>query len=54
LHAFLLTEAEIRKAQPDADPGWRGLQRARLRRLGRGLRDLPRAVRIVRAARRDG
>ena len=30
------------------------LTEARLRRLGWGLRDLPRAVAIVRAARRDG
>jgi hypothetical protein len=46
-HALLLTEAEIRREQPNAAPGARGLFRARLRRLGYGLRDLPRAVRIV-------
>ncbi len=55
VHAFLLTEAEIRDAQPQAAPGRWGLFRARLRRLAWGLRDLPRAVSIVRAARRtDG
>jgi hypothetical protein len=52
LHALLLTEAEIRQAQPDAAPGTWGLFRARLRRLRWGLRDLPRAVRIVREERR--
>jgi hypothetical protein len=46
-HALVLTEAEIRDAQPDAAPGAWGLFRARLRRIGWGLRDLPRAVRIV-------
>src|SRR4051794_9236076 len=50
-HAVLLTEAEIRDAQPDAAPGVWGLWRARLRRLGWGLRDVPRAVRIIRGAR---
>jgi len=47
-HALVLTEAEIRKAQPDAAPGPWGLFKARVRRLGWGLRDLPRAARIVR------
>jgi Uncharacterised nucleotidyltransferase len=50
LHALLLTEGEIRDAQPEAAPGAWGLLRARLRRLGWGLRDLPRAVRIIRGA----
>jgi hypothetical protein len=50
LHAILLTEAEIRDAQPHAAPGAWGLLRARIRRLGWGLRDVPRAVRIVRDA----
>jgi hypothetical protein len=53
LRAVLLTEAEIRDAQPDAAPGPWGLLRARLRRLGWGLRDVPRAVRIIRDARAD-
>jgi Uncharacterised nucleotidyltransferase len=48
LHAALLTEAEIRAHQPNAAPGGWGLFRARLRRLGWGLRDLPRACRLVR------
>jgi hypothetical protein len=52
LHALLLTEAEIRQAQPQAVPGAWGLFRARLRRLRWGLRDLPRAIRIVREERR--
>ena len=46
-HALVLTEAEIRGEQPDAAPGAWGLFRARLRRLRYGLRDLPRAARIV-------
>ena len=46
-HALVLTEAEIRGEQPDAAPGARGLFVARLRRLRYGLRDLPRAMRIV-------
>jgi hypothetical protein len=53
LHAVLLTEAEIRDAYPHAAPGAWGLFRARLHRLGRGLRDVPRACRIVRRARRE-
>ena len=52
VHALVLTEAEIRHAQPDAAPGAWGLFRARLRRLRWGLRDLPRAIRIVREERR--
>ena len=54
LHAVLLTEAEIRDAYPHAAPGARGLFRARLHRLGRGLRDVPRACRIVWRARHQG
>ena len=46
-HALVLTEAEIRHAQPDAAPGAMGLFRARLRRIRRGLHDLPKAVQIV-------
>jgi hypothetical protein len=46
-HALVLTEAEIRNHQPDAAPGAWGLFRARLRRLRYGIRDLPRAARIV-------
>ena len=46
-HALVLTEAEIRKEQPDAAPGWWGLQRARLHRLSYGVRALPQACRIV-------
>ena len=46
-HALVLTEAEVRKAQPDAAPGAWGLFEARVRRLRRGLEDLPRAARIV-------
>jgi hypothetical protein len=45
--AIVLTEGEIRKEQPRAAPGWWGLQRARLHRLGYGLRALPKAIRIV-------
>ena len=44
---LVLTEAEIRGEQPGAAPGAWGLFRARLRRLRYGLRDLPRAARIV-------
>ncbi|HSE56205.1 MAG TPA: hypothetical protein VLB03_10770, partial [Nocardioidaceae bacterium] len=46
-HALVLTEAEVRKAQPDAAPGAWGLFKARVRRLRWGLEDLPRAARIV-------
>jgi hypothetical protein len=46
-HALVLTEAEIRNEQPDAAPGAWGLLRARLRRLRYGMKDLPRAARIV-------
>ncbi len=46
-HALVLTEAEIRQAQPEAVPGAWGLFRARLRRIRWGLHDLPKAVRIV-------
>ena len=46
-HALVLTEAEVRRAQPDAAPGAWGLFKARVRRLRRGLEDLPRAARIV-------
>jgi len=53
LRAILLTEAEIRDAQPNAAPGAWGLLRARIRRLGWGLRDVPRAVRIIRGAGAD-
>lgn len=51
-HALVLTEAEIRKAQPDAAPGSWGLLKARTRRLRWALRDLPRAARIVRQGQR--
>jgi hypothetical protein len=51
--ALLLTEAEIRDAQPHAAHGRWGLLRARLRRLGLGLRDVPRACMIIRRARRE-
>jgi hypothetical protein len=47
VRAVLLTEAEIRDAQPQAAPGSWGLLLARLRRLRLGLRDIPRACRIV-------
>jgi hypothetical protein len=53
VHALLLTEAEIRDAQPHAGHGRWGLLRARLRRLGLGLRDVPRACMIIRRARRE-
>jgi hypothetical protein len=53
VHALLLTEAEIRDAQPHAARGRWGLLRARLRRLGLGLRDVPRACMIIRRARRE-
>jgi hypothetical protein len=46
-HALVLTEAEVRKAQPDAAPGAWGLFKARVRRLRWGLEDLPRAATIV-------
>ena len=46
-HALVLTEAEIRNSQPGAGPGRLGLTAARTRRLGRGLRDLPRALHLV-------
>jgi hypothetical protein len=46
-HALVLTEAEIRKAQPNAAPGAWGLFMARVRRLRVALRHLPRAARIV-------
>ena len=46
-HALVLTEAEIRGEQPDTPPGAWGLFRARVRRLRYGLRDLPRAARII-------
>ncbi len=52
-HALVLTEAEIRKAQPDARPGALGLLRARLRRLRWGLGDLPRAARIIWRSQRE-
>lgn len=51
-HALVLTEAEIRKAQPDATQGAWGLFRARARRLKWALRDLPRAAGIVWRAQR--
>jgi hypothetical protein len=54
VHALLLTEAEIREAQPLAAPGRWGLLRARVRRLRLGLRDVPRACRIVWRIRREG
>ena len=46
-HGLVLTEAEIRRSQPDAAPGAWGLFKARVRRLRWGLADLPRAARIV-------
>ena len=46
-HALVLTEGEIRTAQPAAAPGAWGLFKARLRRLRWGLGHIPRAVRIV-------
>ena len=46
-HAVVLTEAEIRRSQPDAAPGAWGLFKARLRRLKWGLSQVPRAARIV-------
>src|SRR5512139_1177657 len=52
-HALVLTEAEIRKAQPDAEPGGLGLLRARLRRLRWGVGDLPRAARIIWRSQRE-
>ena len=53
VRSILLTEAEIRERQPNASPGWWGLQRARLRRIGWGLAALPSAVRSLRQARRS-
>jgi hypothetical protein len=52
-HALVLTEGEIRKAQPDAAPGAWGLFRARVRRLKWALRHLPRAAGIVWRAQRE-
>ena len=52
LRAVWLTEADIRVRQPGTGPGRRHLLLARCVRLGEGLRDLPRAVRIVRPWRR--
>jgi hypothetical protein len=52
-HALVLTEAEIRKAQPDAKPGAWGLLKARGRRLQWGFKDLPRAARIIWQSQRD-
>jgi hypothetical protein len=46
-HALVLTETEIRQAQPDAAPGARGLLVARVRRLAWGVKDLPRAVAVL-------
>ena len=51
-HGLVLTEAEIRQVQPEAAPGAWGLFKARARRLKWGLKDLPRAARIVRQGRR--
>ena len=48
LGAVWLTEADIRVRQPGTGPGRRHLMLARLIRLSEGLRDLPRAIRIVR------
>ncbi len=48
LRAVWLTDADIRVRQPGTGPGRRHLLHARLIRLGEGLRDLPRAIRIVR------
>lgn len=48
--AVVLSEEDIVRRYPGADRGWRHLQRARLSRLGSGLRTLPRAVRVVRLA----
>ncbi|MGH3330379.1 MAG: nucleotidyltransferase family protein [Nocardioidaceae bacterium] len=45
--AVTLTEAEIRHTYPEAAPGSWGLLGARMRRLRRGLVDLPKAARIV-------
>lgn len=53
-HALVLTEAEIRRDQPEAAPGAWGLFRARVRRLGWGLRDLPKAALIVARGLRRG
>jgi hypothetical protein len=50
--AFWLNETEIRQVEPGVGSGWWGLLWGRIRRLGRGLRMLPRAVRIV-VLRRD-
>ena len=44
LHAMLLTEAEIRMVDPGAKPGASGLFVARMKRLGRGAKALPKAV----------
>ena len=46
-HALVLTEAEIRRAQPDAAPGAWGLFEARARRLKWGLSHVPRAAKII-------
>lgn len=51
VRSLLLTEAEIRERQPHAPPGWWGLQRARVRRLGWGVAALPSALRTLRKAR---
>jgi hypothetical protein len=52
-HALVLTEAEIRRSQPQAAPGSWGLFRARVCRLRVASRHLPRAARIVWRGQRD-
>jgi hypothetical protein len=52
-YAVMLSETELRNAEPHLPPGRRALLGARLRRIRRGLRGVPGAWRSLRALDRD-
>ncbi len=53
-YAVMLTETELRNAEPQLPPGRRAVLGARLRRIRRGVRAVPAAWRSVRALDREG
>jgi hypothetical protein len=53
-YAVMLTETELRNAEPQLPPGRRAVLGARLRRIRRGVRAAPGAWRSVRKLDRDG
>ena len=53
-YAVMLSETELRNAEPHLPPGRRALLGARLRRVRRGVRAVPGAWRSVRKLDRDG